>query len=216
MVDAKDYIYISEAKVDLLYEQIESPDTQKTGAEYGVDVKLFKWMGKRESEKVITKVTKLNRVVEFITKSKKVGTIDEPATYFRGTLRMNWGPLEDELIFFTGQSSETLVALAGSSKHLIGGTVIPHTSLSDSLLPVMYEVFRKYTAKEINPPDYFGPDHRPVLGDKENSLAVIQSVARLFEGASQKVEFLAKNHLFGSSQGANVVLGTPFYVAVTE
>jgi hypothetical protein len=59
----------------------------------------------------------------------------------------------------------------------------------------MYEVFRKYTAKEINPPEYFGPEYRPVLGDKENSLAVIQSVAQLFEGSRQKLEFLAKNHL---------------------
>ena len=81
-MQVKSYVYISDTKINMFYDQIASSDVEKTGAEYGVDVKFLKWVGKRETEKIVTQMQKLERVVEFINKSKKIGTVDEPSTYF--------------------------------------------------------------------------------------------------------------------------------------
>ena len=47
MSEPKTYVYISDTKVNMFYEQLESSDVAKVGVEYGVDVKLFEWTGHR-------------------------------------------------------------------------------------------------------------------------------------------------------------------------
>jgi hypothetical protein len=46
-MQVRNYVYISDTKIDLFYDQIASSDIEKTGAEYGIDVKILKWVGKR-------------------------------------------------------------------------------------------------------------------------------------------------------------------------
>ncbi|HYL11736.1 MAG TPA: hypothetical protein VEV41_01785 [Terriglobales bacterium] len=48
-MQVKNYVYISDVKIDLFCDQTASSDIEKTGAEYGVDVKILKWVGKRET-----------------------------------------------------------------------------------------------------------------------------------------------------------------------
>ena len=116
MIEPKVYVYISETKVNMFYEQLESSDVRKVGAEYGVDVKLFKWTGHRDRERIVTKQDKLKQVTEFLLKSRELGTLANPLRYFSGTLEMNWGSLAGEAVLFAGATAKEIVLLIGVSE----------------------------------------------------------------------------------------------------
>ena len=125
MIEPKVYVYISETKVNMFYEQLESSDVRKVGAEYGVDVKLFKWTGHRDRERIVTKQDKLKRVTEFLLKSRELGTLANPLRYFSGTLEMNWGSLAGEAVLFAGSTAKEIVLLIGSLNHVVGAAGAP-------------------------------------------------------------------------------------------
>lgn len=210
-MEVKNYVYVSDTKINMIYDQIASPDVEKTGAEYGLDVKILKWVGKRETEKVVTQMKKLERVVEFIKNSKTVGTVDEPSTYFFGTLEMRWGSLNGEMALFVGETSRTGVALGGSVKHIIGQSA--DTSAASSVLPAIFTVFKKHTDAELAH-TYPHPDLLPLA--PENELRYAWDVAANFRAPAQKLEFLARNYLCGRIGDKNVLIGTPFYVALAD
>jgi len=210
-MQVKNYVYISDTKINMFYDQIASSDVEKVGAEYGLDVKILKWVGKREIEKVVTQMQKLERVVEFINHSKKIGTVDEPATYFSGTLDMRWGSLHGEMALFVGKTPQTGVVLGGSVKHIIGESSQADTA--SSLLPAIFTVFKKHTdAEAVHTSEY--PDLSAT--GPERDLEDAWNVADAFLAPSQKLEFLARNYLFGQAYARNVVIGTPFYVALAD
>jgi hypothetical protein len=212
-MQVKNYVYISDTKIDMFYDQIASSDVEKTGAEYGLDVKILKWVGKRETEKVITRMTKLERVVEFIQRSSKVGTVDAPSTYFAGALNMKWGSLFGDMALFVGETSQTGIVLGGSVKHIIGessGGLPP-----SSALPAIFSVFKKHTDAEIGRADRYRDMNTTT---PEDDLRYAWQVAERFRAPTQKLEFLARNYLFGPIALAdkNILLGTPFYVALVD
>jgi hypothetical protein len=210
-MSVKNYVYISDTKVNMFYDQIASSDVEKTGAEYGIDVKILKWAGKRETEKVITQMKKLERVVEFIKKSKKIGTLDEPSTYFTGMLNMRWGSLHDEMALFVGETSRTAVILGGSVRHIQGES--SRGGAATSMLPAIFTVFKKHTDAElVHTHEY--PDLSST--SPENDLQYAWNVAAHFHAPAQKLEFLARNYLLGRVGEKNVLLGTPFYVALAD
>lgn len=228
MIEPKTYVYISETKVDMFYEQLESSDVAKVGAEYGVDVKLFKWSGHRDRERVVTKLDKLKRVAEFLRGSKELGTLSNPMRYIAGTLDMNWGSLAREAVLFTGGTAKEMVLLIGSLKHVVGAASPPEggiprstvagaaTVLDEALLDLL-----KDSKKSVH--------GRPRRKFEDNSvdhiLSDALSVARFFRGARQQLEYIAKIHAFGEvslpqnwigkdgEEYKTLILGTPFYVA---
>lgn len=174
-------------------------------------MKFLKWVGKRETEKAITRMTKLERVVEFIQNSKKIGTMDAPSTYFAGTLSMKWGSLFGDMALFVGESPQTGIALGGSVRHMIGessGAVPPTTAL-----PAIFSVFKKHTDAELRLSDRGSgmKDTTP-----EDDLTSAWQVAKGFRAPAQNLEFLARNYLFGPATGKNILIGTPFYVALVD
>ena len=210
-MQVKNYVYISDTKINMFYEQIASSNVEKTGAEYGIDVKVLKWVGKRETEKVVTQMQKLERVVEFIHHSKKLGAVDEPSRYFSGTLDMRWGSLDGQMALFVGSTAQTGVVLGGSVKHIIGES--SQAGAASSLLPAIFTVFKKHTDAEVTHTSEY--PELPAAGP-ERDLEDAWNVANAFMAPSQKLEFLAKNYLFGPVYGRKVVLGTPFYVALVD
>lgn len=116
------YVYISDAKLDMLYEQIPTRLRDRLATELKIDLKLFSTaFSEHPSEK--SKFAKLKLVTDFITKNEQVGTIDEPQSYFAGTLEMSWGPYgigDEQIVYFGGFNDKTIVGLGGSLKHVIG------------------------------------------------------------------------------------------------
>ena len=117
------YLYLSDAKVDMLFGQIPQKFLERIEAELSLDLKVI---GVKLSERPTeeTRYSKLRVAERYIRSDLKVGTIDEPKEYFEGALPMRWGLLQGagSIAYFTAQTDETIVGLGGSATHLIGGS----------------------------------------------------------------------------------------------
>jgi len=74
----KYYLYISDAKVDMLLPQVPHKARKKTSAELGFDLKILNAKYKTEAETDSDRITRLEAVVDFIHEYGNIGTLDEP------------------------------------------------------------------------------------------------------------------------------------------
>jgi hypothetical protein len=131
------YLYISDSKLDMLFEQIDHGVLKRISAEVKVDLKLASVTLKRAENPVPARTAKLRVVERFINTHHTVGTVQQPgAEYVRGTMDMQWGWVEGtlsrkeeendkpdrggEIVIFRGQEASDFVALAGSRRHVLG------------------------------------------------------------------------------------------------
>lgn len=90
----KYYLYVSDAKVDMLYSQIDKSLLKKIAVELSINLKpLGAGLGAtiKQIQSEETRYSKLRLVVEYVEKHLDVGWIDGPETYFKGSLPMSWG-----------------------------------------------------------------------------------------------------------------------------
>ncbi|WP_051905169.1 DUF7019 family protein, partial [Streptomyces bicolor] len=121
------FLYISDAKLDMLYEQIDPALRRRVSAEARVDLKLASLTLKQADEPQATRMAKLRMVEHYIDSHHHVGTTQNPGqSYFRGSMPMQWGWLKDSLTrprntaFFKGRDGSDVVVLAGSRRHVLG------------------------------------------------------------------------------------------------
>jgi hypothetical protein len=216
----KYYIYISETKLDMLYNQIPVNLREKIASELKIDLKVISTtLSEKPSEK--NTLAKLKFVTDYIDKHEEVGTIENSASFFRGKMEMRWSPLysrNQNAVLFAGENDIThndkdksVVVLGGSLKHIIGEKEIPSPenapgTSSFSGLPSIYFWLRDvdWQASQIN------------FVDNEIALSVIVGAAWEVEGPTQTVEFLAKRLLEGEAFNRKVLIGSPIYVALAD
>src|ERR1700675_3912506 len=124
MAGLKTYVYISETKVKMLYDQIVEQD-RSTSREVGIDIKFFKAGIKTDVTPRTTVISQLNRVMDTLTKGGQIGSLQEPKQYVSGAMKMKWGTVGHGMALFVGQSARTIVLLGGSDVHLIGEGGVP-------------------------------------------------------------------------------------------
>ncbi len=93
----KYYTYISDAKVDMLFPQVPHEIKKKVATEFGFDLKFLSAKRKAESESEENRITRLEVVAEYLRKSGKVGSVDEPDDYIADTLLMRTGRIGSQL-----------------------------------------------------------------------------------------------------------------------
>ncbi len=218
----KFYVYVSDTKVDMLYEQIPHRLRDELATELKIDLKLLSTaFSQQPSEK--TRFSKLRMVTDFIEKNEQIGTVDAPASLFRGIMEMHWGPVggfhDAKTVYFGGETDNTILGLGGSLKHVIGET------------------------GESNPPDCPPGSHLPYLttaltsdylsrytrdGKEETEMQILYVIGwatQSMTGPTQKLEFLAKRLLEGNGPykfdvyeipPKHVLLGSPVYVALAD
>lgn len=237
------FLYISDAKLDMLFEQIDPPLRQRISAEIKVDLKLAS-MTLRQAERPAmpptARVAKLRVVERYIDAHHEVGTLSVPGReFFRGSLDMQWGwlarrkdaPPDDRLpvVFFRGRRDQDFVALAGSRSHVLGQHPVEEDANAEfgfSSAPSIVAVVRDHVS------DLKGEPHWPYWGEDWNSpdhplaseplrldfyLSYAASYLRL-DAPLQALEFLAVplgEAEFKLADGTLVhgVLGSPVYVA---
>jgi hypothetical protein len=226
----KYYIYISDAKVDMLFPQVPHDIKKKVATEWKMDLKVLSASRKVETEGEDNRIARLETVVDFIQEYGKVGSVDDPDDYIADTLAMRWGMLtttpENSLAFFAADTDQTTVGLGGSAQHLLGrngGDEIRYNSLTPALLDCLF--------KELG----WGADNFKGLGGTSERTAEIflravhASAARML-GPKQSLEFLAKRLLYGTVEGVeidpletsddtadrSVLLATPLYIALAD
>lgn len=132
-------IYVSESKVEMLYEQIRRQRSRNASRLASIasqlEIKLRGVQLSFRSKREETLYGKLWTVVEYLEQTGKVGTIEEPRMYFKGTLPACWTSLEDAdnptevLAYFSSNTYRTIVGLGGSARHMVG---IPSTDETPS------------------------------------------------------------------------------------
>ena len=204
------YLYISDAKVDMLLPQVDPGFARKRSAEVGVNVPFLS--AKRSVDAQADRVARLERVVRYVDDFCDVGTVDEPGQYVRGRLTMRWGPLAGgQAVYFGGSTEHTVVGLGGASGHVLGAAAPAEGSqvFAPSSVPGLLGGLAATIADDEVPP---------------SALASVHVANRLVRGAEQEVEFLAKRLLHGPSpypeldahDDMTVLLASPLFVALAD
>jgi hypothetical protein len=121
------FLYISDTKLDMLYDQIDKGTLRRITAEVSIDLKLASVrLTQAPQAPVATRIAKLRVVEAFIDKHHSVGNSQSPGKeYFRGQMDMHWGWLgggidSGPVVIFRGRDEGGFVMLAGSRRHVIG------------------------------------------------------------------------------------------------
>ena len=100
------YLYISDSKLDMLFEQIDPSVLKRISAEVKVDLKLASLTLRGAESSGPTRIVKLRIVERYIDAHHNVGTIQTPGCeYFRGQMDMIWGV--DDAVLFHGSDSQS-------------------------------------------------------------------------------------------------------------
>jgi hypothetical protein len=231
--DVRFYLYVSDTKVNMLFEQIFSTSKRT----FHVDLKVKAGFvdgtaGISNEEYPPDRDDKLRAVEDFLVEQNLVGTPQDPKDYFKGVLPMRWGMYDDlesrpedcpSLVYFGGfdPTAPLIVGLGGSSMHVLGHSGATST-YSRSATPTLVRWIVKglYSDKDI---DTLRSEFKSgINGDLFEGICV---ALHYLKPPTQQLEFLAKTLCIGKSYGlkhmtgvdeTNVVLGTPLYVQQTH
>jgi hypothetical protein len=230
----KYYVYISDAKVDMLLPQISDSTKKKISMQFGFDLKVL--TAKRTSEFVLNddRIARLETVVAFIREWGNVGSMDEPDEYVEDTLPMRTSTVlaetlqslvpcnsKDALVYFAGHSARTHFGLAGSFKHIVGVTSPPTESWPSGMFSAATFIAQalRLTLGTSEPNLESVID----LGDAPLALACVHSMAEREDGPEERLEFMAKRLLWHSYEDEDVpsgkraiLLASPLYVAKAD
>ena len=216
--DINYFVYISDSKVEMLYEQIPWEGRKRLSYELGIDFGIVK--AKFSSVRnTIAQMTKIKIIEKYI--SRRTGTVISPRSYFRGEMDMIWGPYwqsEEEyenVVYFGGEFMGAHVGLGGTITNCLGisqnvGENITSFSLSSYLLSALAR------GREIpDPRRKYSKNYR--LSDvQERALCAVVLANQSLVYPKQRMKFLAKRFLHGSVDARMVVIGSPIYVVQAD
>ncbi|MET8826974.1 SAVMC3_10250 family protein [Streptomyces sp. NPDC004610] len=210
------YLYISDAKVDMLLAQIDPAFGGRRTTEAGMSVKFLSFRRSVEAA-VPDRVARLERVLAHLREHEPMGTADQPGPYFSDSLPMQWGPLRGGngagSVYFGGRTPRTIVGLGGAGAHVIGGSAPQETVFAPSSTPALIDgLAATFAADGVEAPT------------DPSALAWVHSAGRVLRGPAQSVEFVARRLVEGASPypeadphpHMRVLLGSPLYVALTD
>ncbi len=226
--DLKYYLYISNSKLEMMYQQVASSGKDKKSVEWGVDLKAVKFMRKSKAEDEPDTDDKLKIVLRELDDAELVGTIEEPKEYVKGTLPMKWGLLRDwgrpteepPLVYFGGRTEATVFGFGGSSRHVIGNVGASATG-SRSVTPYLVAHLLDGLGMSLQG---WRADGRHNDDDDHDTYSAIALATDHLKGPEQNLEFYAKTLLRGEfsdpycrGEGmTRVLLGSPLYVALAS
>jgi hypothetical protein len=217
----KYFVFVSDAKVDMLLPQIPQKLKSKLAAEIGVNIGVLtaSLKSERDVDEKADRISRLNAVIKFLRKTEDVGSIDEARNWIEGTedVRVTYPSEEREAVFFVGRSrAQTRFALAGSSAHLTSRGASNTTDIGWSFLPDLLMQLRPAITTFEDP-----RFKNEIALTKDTESEWIEFVTVLEEhapGPPMRVNFFAKRLLAAKHPylGFNALLATPLYVAMEE
>jgi hypothetical protein len=233
----KYYLYISDSKIEMLFQQIQVAHSETREASLGFDLKLLKGNIKDSRGLPKNQFVKLSKTLNALQDRELIGGLDSDKEYISATLMMRWGAYGSRLgaldspITFWGHSSfkwpfaGLALALAGSSYHLLGeqrGSQVHSHSLTAHMvkwfLENLDEPFKKGDFKKF---ERAHDIDRP-LDDYDIANGAWLAATQI-SGQSAMYEFVAKvlhrsewSEGFRSTQTTKIILATPLYVTLVE
>jgi hypothetical protein len=232
----RNYLYVSDTKLDMLFDQIPQSALKRISTEVKVDLKLTSVTLRQADNPDPTWAAKLKIVERFIDSHHQVGTIQEPGNeYFRGQMDMQWGWLRDRAVWFQGNDfgHAQCVALGGSRRHVLGEQPnrdleypFEATSLLVGVIKVIYEAADgiKHDDPDRELPDWADIIYQDgLLGfsgipkQRLDFLAIPLAEAQV-QIPKQRLEMMEISPYEARLQNpdVHVVLGTPLYVALAR
>lgn len=230
----KFYLYISDAKVEMLASQLRR-GLSGLVAHWKVDVSAGPAkIGAAGRSIDPSRYKQIEKITRHIRKHEDCGTIDAPGAFVFDRLSVRWGPFgaDERIVFFTGLTEKTVFALGGSSSYLLQAprrekSAYPSGGSAQWIL--LSALLRAFGHTD-------NPNYSPEADDFDGALlAAVGSLANDFEVTDRaspptRVEFLAKRLVVGEPYGGYydygmpkkfadkevVFLGSPIYVAMTN
>ncbi|MEU6644557.1 SAVMC3_10250 family protein [Saccharomonospora sp. NPDC046836] len=233
----RNYVYVSDTKLDMFFEQIDPADRRQVSAELSLDLGIAGVAISTADQPAATRMAKLAVVERYIDNHHQVGTPGLPGReFFRGRMPMYWGALHAEeylkdhphdparaaadLLVFRGFDPQdgSMVFLTGSPGHLIHQTQSEQAAVGLSSIMILQHLL------ELLDDDAYQPY------DQVASRALKVGARCRIRGAQQYLQFLAVpfgdtffplptrlgDPWAGDSSGPaenHGVIGTPLYVA---
>lgn len=209
------FVYISDSKIEMLYEQIPWEGRKTLSYELGIDFGVLKARFSN-MENTVAQITKLKIIEKYI--SRRTGTVASPQSYFRGEMEMIWGPYyqSDEefenFVYFGGKFLGTHVGLGGTTTNCLGisqnrGEQITSFSLSSYLLSALAR------GKQIPDPRRIHSKGHKLKDVQMSALEAVVVANDTLAYPKQRMKFIAKRFLHGSIDATPVLIGSPIYVA---
>ncbi|CAM5651825.1 hypothetical protein SALBM135S_05133 [Streptomyces alboniger] len=201
------YLYVSGTKLDMLYEQIPPKLLKRLAVEAKVDLKVLS-VAVQSPRADTTTYDRLDIVEAYLEREFDVSWMTEPRPWFRGDLELRiagYGT-PDGPTFMTGRDGDTVIALVGSARHLLGQRTAPETiQASYSMLPSLFRLL----------------EDTPGRAHSRDAAHQVLGFAETLTEPPVYGEFLARRLLHGTATGrdgrqVDVVVGTPLYVAMAD
>ena len=221
------YLYISDTKLEMLFDQIDQSARKRISAELKLDLKVASLTLREADNPAPTRAAKLRIVERFIDMHQSVGTVEKPTgDYFRGQMEMQWGELTGSAVCFKGTDSAHSrgVLLVGSKYHVLGETspkVMYSSSGLYSIMQALLTIAEHPGAEDVSPDSYMFTAWHYLSGDPTRGAAAKDARPGYYDTLPQlpvqRLDFLAiplvEYELEYEGHHLNIVLGTPLYVA---
>jgi hypothetical protein len=206
----KYYLYISDAKVDMLLKQIDEDKKKKIVTSLGFDLKVISAKRTVEVEAKENQIARLETVVSYIQKYGNIGSVDEPDQYIYDVLPMALNVVRDldhefSLMYLAGRTPKTVLGLAGSLKFMLGQN--PETkAFTHSAAEHICRVLDREFDQPAMGPEFVGGE-----------LSAVLTAEQEMRGPKVNYEFVAKRLAYSpDSEGMGVLLATPIYIAMAD
>lgn len=239
LIAVRYYVYISDAKVDMILPQIAESFQKKITRNVGIDWKIISAKQTTELTPIEHRTHRLRAVEEYLRENEPVGSSEEPQSWFADELPMEWGPLSsftgqdpenETLVWFAGRKNisepdEVTVGLGGSLHHVLGydPADYPGRSSRSSALFGIRGVLRTLGIRSGADGDYVDEEELTDRERLQRDGVLLRAATELSGRAnddSQRVEFLAKRLYTGhpppGKSSPAVVIGSPLYVSLVD
>lgn len=213
------YLYVSTSKLDMLYEQIPPKLLRRLAVEAKVDLKVLSLSVQSPRATEAGTYDRLDIVETYLEREFDVGWMSEPTPWFRGELGLRIAGYADPggPTFMAGRAGDTLVALIGSGRHLIGYRAADDMAhIGHSGVPSLFRLLQDL-------PDHWAPFVGPGGAPPPEAYVVeqVRSFSERLTVPPVHCDFLARRLMRGSvtledGRRQQVVIGTPLYVAMAD
>ncbi len=213
------FLYISDAKIDVLLPQVPGALRQKVAAKLGFDIKLLSGSIETQRATLDTRVARLCAAESYVLNHDSIGTPSEPSSWIHGEISAQFVNLGEGGILFVAEGVSWVLALGGSAHHLVGGAKPEQLHIPMSFTPQLAERIRYLTEKKAHiilglPADQLNLTTKAQDFDAWTELII--AARDLAVSPGQKIKFLAKRLGSGLCRDKQVTLASPLYVELAD
>lgn len=214
----KYYHYISASKVDMLFPQVPRTLRENVSAEFGFNLGVVSGSVGAEANRFDDPIARLKVVERYLLTHDQVGSIEHPRDWFAGEMMAKAVGLwtGGGAVFFVGEVGDTVVALGGSERNLLGSTSSSNAGPGFSELEPMMEALEELVTSEAET-DSALVALPTAIHERSGTIMTWDGLVRTLahhppSDVKQQIHFVARR-LASAPAPSNVILGTPLFVA---